>query len=157
MIFFHSNTVCFYWLPVTSPLLPPHARDLGTLWGVAASVRGSIQHPVFSNLWPPMRGDWGAVWGSRTHKLTPCMYVPSYECVCSLPHARNPVRWLVERGHVNKVMTYPMLMRHVTLSNNSPIVSLALWLVTPVISHVHYYGRASRRVNFSTFGFFTRW
>ena len=49
---------------------PSHARDLGTLWGVAASVRGSIQHNVFSDIWPPMRGDWGAVWGSRTHKLT---------------------------------------------------------------------------------------
>ena len=24
--------------------------------------------------------------------LPPCMYVPSYECVCSLPHARNPAR-----------------------------------------------------------------
>ena len=66
---FDLNTVCFSLtsgftamsLPVTSSLLPPHARDLGTLWGVAASVRGSIQHPVFSTLWPPMRGDWGAV------------------------------------------------------------------------------------------------
>ena len=66
---FDLNTLCFSLtsgrtamsLPVTSSLLPPHARDLGTLWGVAASVRGSIQHPVFSNLWPPMRGDWGAV------------------------------------------------------------------------------------------------
>ena len=46
-------------------------------------------------------------------------------CVCSFPHARdpgsrdaNPAPWLVERGHVNKLMTYRMLMSHVTLSNN---------------------------------------
>ena len=57
-------------LPVTSSLIPPNARDLGTLWGPSASVRGSIQHPVFSDLLPPMRGDWGAVRGLRTHKLT---------------------------------------------------------------------------------------
>ena len=52
---FDLNTVCFSMtfgftamsFPVTSSLLPPHAKDLGTLWGVAASVRGSIQHPVF--------------------------------------------------------------------------------------------------------------
>ena len=57
-------------LPVTSLLLPPRTKDPGISLGVAVSVRGSIQHPVFSNLWPPMRGDWGAVWGSRTRKLT---------------------------------------------------------------------------------------
>ena len=57
-------------------------------------------------------------------------------CVCSFPHVwdpesrdANPALWLVERGHVNKLMTYRMLMSHVTLSNNSSIVFAALWLV----------------------------
>ena len=43
-------------------------------------------------------------------------------CACSSPHAWNPGSrdansslWLVERGHVNKLMTYRMLMSHVTL------------------------------------------
>ena len=46
-------------------------------------------------------------------------------CVCSFPHVwdpgsrdANPALWLVERGHVNKWMSYPMLMSHVTVSNN---------------------------------------
>ena len=61
-------------------------------------------------------------------------------CVCSFsllaeplsgtwdPGSRdvNPAFWLVEMGHVNELMTYPMLMRHVTLQNNTPIVFLAL-------------------------------
>ena len=36
--------------------ISPNARDLGTLLGVSASVRGSIQHPVFSDKLSPMRG-----------------------------------------------------------------------------------------------------
>ena len=70
--------------------------------------------------------------------LPPRTYVPSYECVCSLLHAKHPARWLVERGHLNKVMTYPMLMSHVTPKNNTPIVFLALWLVRTQTSHIDY-------------------
>ena len=69
--------MCLYWLPAAllcyfrwrhHSSLP--MRGIWDALGVAASVRGSIQHDVFSDKLPPMRGDWGAVWGSRTHKLT---------------------------------------------------------------------------------------
>ena len=95
----------------------------GNTLGGAAFVRGSIQHPVFSNLWPPMRGDWGAVWGLRTHKLTSCTYVSSYECVCSLPHAKEL------RADWSREVTWttwwriPMLISHVTLKT-IPLLSL---------------------------------
>ena len=52
-------------------------------WGSCLRTR-IYPTPCFFESIAPMRGDWGAVWGSRTHKLTPCTYVPSYECVCSL-------------------------------------------------------------------------
>ena len=51
---------------------------------------------------------------------------------------QSSARWLVERGHVIKVMTYRMLMSHVTLKHNTPIVFFALWLVTTWSSHVYY-------------------
>ena len=49
---------------------PSPCEGSGNTLGVAASVRGTIQHDVFSDKLPPMRGNWGAVWGSHTHKLT---------------------------------------------------------------------------------------
>ena len=51
---------------------------------------------------------------------------------------QTSARWLVERGHVNKLMTYRMLMSHVTLKHNTPIAFLALWLVTTWSSPVYY-------------------
>ena len=107
--------MCFYWLPVA---LPCHFRwrhhssiecegSGNSFWGASASIRGSIQHPVFS----VMRGDWGAVWGSRTHKLTLstrrrrvwcpnrqilcCFLIGPFEVTCSnddVAHA-NEVMW----------------------------------------------------------------
>ena len=51
---------------------------------------------------------------------------------------KTSARWLIERGHVNKVMTYRMLMSHVTLKHNTPIAFLVLWLVTTWSSPVYY-------------------
>ena len=114
-------------LPVTSSLLPSHARDLGTLWGIAASVRGSIQHHVFSNLWPPMRGDWGAVWGSRTHKLTLSprlrrVWGSHRPIVCCFLIGRNGSSEQIDDVSNDSEVRHP--------KNNSPIVFSALWLVT---------------------------
>ena len=51
---------------------------------------------------------------------------------------QTSARWLVERGQVNKLMTYRMLMSHLTLKHNTPIAFLALWLVTIWSSPVYY-------------------
>ena len=62
---------------------------------------------------------------AQTNSMHVCVFL--WMCVCSLPHARNPTRWLVEMGHVNTSDDVPMLMSHVTLKNNTPIVFLALY------------------------------
>ena len=70
-------------------------------------------------------------------------------CACSFPHAwdpgsrdANPALWLVERGHVNNLMRYPMLMSHVitfSLSDWLRATFAALWLVTDYVGPVHYF------------------
>ena len=121
-------------LPVASSFISSNARDLGTVWVASASVRGSIQHPVFRIYCYSCEGT-GAQFEvhARTNYLS--------QLDCEGPGVKTSKSfaafWLVEMGHVNKLMTYPMLMRHVT-KNNSPIVFSALWLVTTYGSHPYY-------------------
>ena len=124
---FDLHTVCFSW---TSG----DARGLGLLFMVCACAVG-----LRGNRLTGMRGTWGVVWRSahvptipftwlrRAKALGPTahasyqhatigvfLWMPMFFTPCSLS-----ALWLVERGHVNKLMTYPMLMSHVTLSNNT--------------------------------------
>ena len=139
---FDLNIVCFYWLPVMRGVwgffwvrsrsmekcAHINAGDLGSILAVCACAYDPIH----------VTAQGKSIGENCACVLTLCTYVPSYECEGPGEQLGFAAFWLVEMGHVNKVMTCPMLMRHVTLSNNSSIVFLALWLVTPVISHVYY-------------------
>ena len=112
----------------------PHssnARDLGIILGASASVRGSVQHPVFS----VMRGDWGAVWGLRTHKpASPPDCVGPGVQTCKILGC-----FLIDPfGPCEKTLRQICKRGHVTSWNNRSIVFAALWLVTPAIGHVYY-------------------
>ena len=145
---FDLHIVCFSW---TSG----DARGLGLLFLVCASAVGLRGNRLIA-----MRGTWGVVcrsahvptipftWLRRakawaqlrmrptTTPLGVFLRMPMFFTPCSLSAC-----WLVERGHVNKLMTYRMLMSHVTLSNNRSIVFAALWLVTDWSSHVYYWNK----------------
>ena len=119
-------------LPVTSYLIHPMRGIWEHFWGVSASVRGSIQHPVFS----VMRADWGAVWGSRAHNLTPSTrlwraWCPNRQIFgCSLI-GRNGSREQIDGvSHANETRDP---------QNSSPIVFSEVWLVRTHMSHAYYW------------------
>ena len=77
-----------------------------------------------------------------THAQTNFMHVCAFLWMCMFfSPCQGAARWLVERGHVNKLMTYPHAKGHVTLKNNTPIVFLVLWLAVAWSSPVYYYQR----------------
>ena len=135
----------FHWLPVSPSChfrwRHPSSLPMRGIWehfGGAASVRGFIQHPVFfESMATHARGLGRSL--RFTHAQTNFMHVWVFLWMrLFFTPCQGAARWLVETGHVNKLMTYPMLMSHVTLKNNTPIVFAALWLVTDIVGHVYY-------------------
>ena len=94
-----------------------NAGDLGSILAVCAGQRH----------WAELR------MRPTTTQLGVFLWIRMFFTAC-----QTSARWLVERGHVNKLMTYRMLMSHVTLKHNTPIAFLALWLVTTWSSPVYY-------------------
>ena len=110
------------------------ARGLGLLFMVCARAVG-----LRGNVLIGMRGTWGVVWRSAHLPTVPFTWLRRAKALGPTAHAsyqhatigvflwmrmfyspcQTAARLLVERGHVNKLMTYPMLMSHVTLSNNT--------------------------------------
>ena len=67
-----------------------------------------------------------SIWEKCACVLIPCTYVPLYECEGPGEQLGITAFWMVEMGHVNNDEVFSILMSHVTLKNNTPIVLLAL-------------------------------